>query len=83
MTNFPTSKIELHQWMNTILLGIVGFFGVQTYLVITTDHEKLAVHETKITVCENTEQDIKNDVNFLTGRVNAISEYYKTKNNTR
>ena len=51
--SFPTSKIELHQWFNSILLGIVGFFVVQTYMTITTDHEVLAKHETRITVIES------------------------------
>ena len=53
MATFPTSKIELHQWFNSILLGIVGFFVVQTYMTITTDHEVLAKHETRISVIES------------------------------
>ena len=53
MAIFPTSKIELHQWFNSILLGIVGFFVVQTYMTITTDHEVLAKHETRISVMES------------------------------
>ena len=57
MTNFPTSKIELHQWANSILLGVVAFFVVQTYNTITKDHETLANHETRITVIEAVERD--------------------------
>jgi len=57
MTNFPTSKIELHQWANSILLGVVAFFVVQTYHTITEDHERLANHETRITVIEAVERN--------------------------
>lgn len=57
MTSFPTSKIELHQWFNTILLGIVGFFVVQTYNTVITDHDVLAKHDTRISVVES---EIKN-----------------------
>lgn len=49
---FPTSLIELHQWANTALLGIAVFFVVETYKTIKADHEKLANHETRITVVE-------------------------------
>lgn len=52
-TAFPTSKIELHQWFNSILLGIVGFFVIQTYNTVVADHEVLAKHETRITVIES------------------------------
>lgn len=50
---FPTSKIELHQWLNTMLLMVVGFFAVETYRTISTDHEVLAKHETRISVIES------------------------------
>lgn len=53
MAAFPNSKIELHQWANSILLGIVGFFVVQTYTTIQTDHDKLATHETRISLLED------------------------------
>lgn len=53
MAAFPNSKIELHQWANSILLGIVGFFVVQTYTTIQQDHDKLATHETRISVLED------------------------------
>lgn len=53
MAAFPTSKIELHQWANSILLGIVGFFVVQTYQTIQQDHDKLGNHETRISVLED------------------------------
>jgi hypothetical protein len=55
-TPFPNSKIELHQWANSILLGIVSFFVIQTYNTITKDHERLANHETRISVLEATKQ---------------------------
>mgnify|MGYP000877436267 len=45
---FPTSKIELHQWMNSGLLLIVSFFVVQTYRTIESDHERIAQHDTSI-----------------------------------
>lgn len=53
MTSFPTSKIELHQWANSLLLLVVGFFVTQTYLTIKNDHEVLAKHETRISVVES------------------------------
>jgi len=53
MAAFPTSKIELHQWFNSILLGIVGFFVIQTYNTVVDDHEVLAKHETRISVIES------------------------------
>lgn len=56
MTAFPTSKIELHQWANSILLGLVSFFVIQTYNTITADHEVLAKHETRISVLEATQK---------------------------
>ena len=55
-TPFPNSKIELHQWANSILLGIVSFFVIQTYNTIIKDHELLANHETRISVLEATKQ---------------------------
>ena len=55
-TPFPNSKIELHQWFNSILLGIVGFFVIQTYNTVVADHEVLAKHETRISVLEATRQ---------------------------
>jgi hypothetical protein len=55
-TPFPNSKIELHQWANSILLGMVSFFVIQTYNTITSDHEVLAKHETRISVLEATKQ---------------------------
>lgn len=53
MASFPNSKIELHQWANSILLAIVGFFVVQTYTTIQQDHDRLATHETRISVLED------------------------------
>ena len=55
-TPFPNSKIELHQWFNSILLGMVSFFVIQTYNTVVADHEVLAKHETRITVLEATRQ---------------------------
>ena len=51
-TPFPNSKIELHRWANSILLGMVAFFVVQTYNTISKDHEVLANHEVRISVLE-------------------------------
>lgn len=54
MTSFPTSKIELHQWANSILLGIAVFFLQDEHSTIKDDHETIAKHETRITVIEKT-----------------------------
>lgn len=48
----PNYKIELHQWGNTILLSIIGFIGVQTYLMIMADHDRLYKIETRIAILE-------------------------------
>ena len=56
MAAFPTSKIELHQWFNSILLGIVGFFVIQTYNTVVSDHEVIATLVTRVTVLENVKQ---------------------------
>lgn len=53
MATFPTSKIELHQWANSILLLIVGFFVRETYNTIKADHEVIATLVTRVTVLEN------------------------------
>jgi len=53
MATFPTSKIELHQWFNSILLGIVGFFVLETYNTVKQDHEVIATLVTRVTVLES------------------------------
>jgi len=58
-TPFQNSKIELHQWANSILLGIVGFFVVQTYYAIQEDHSKIENHEVRISVIESIERNRK------------------------
>lgn len=57
--DFPVSKVELHQWANTLLLfgltitgAIIAYIGDKTYSIIAGDHEKIAEHETRITVLE-------------------------------
>lgn len=70
------NKPDWHQWLNTILISLVGFIGAKTYDLITSDHEKLATHETRITVVENVSKDTKDGLNFLTGRVDVLSDYY-------
>jgi len=65
MAAFPTSKIELHQWFNSILLGIVGFFVIQTYNTVVADHEVLAKHETRITVIESRMNLKQNAISLL------------------
>lgn len=40
------------QYLNTVLLTVIGFFGMKTYDVIMQDHEKLANHEVRISVLE-------------------------------
>ena len=56
---FPNSKVELHQWANSILLIIVGFFVEQTYSTVQQDHDKLYSHETRITVSEKRLDDLE------------------------
>lgn len=56
---FPNSKIELHQWFNSGLLLVVGFFVTQTYFTIAKDHEVIANHETRISVLEATGKQSK------------------------
>lgn len=79
MTNFPTSKIELHQWVNSILLLIVGFIVRETYVTIKTDHEKLGLHETAIELNKADIQNVKTNVSLLSGRVEIISNNYVKK----
>jgi hypothetical protein len=74
MAAFPTSKIELHQWANSLLLVVVGFFVTQTYMTIKADHEKLAEHDTKIAVHEEKLKQHETAINFVTGRVETISK---------
>lgn len=74
---FPNSKIELHQWANTILLGVVGFFVVETYRTIQADHETLNKHETRITVTERDLEHNSTALNILTGRFETIRRYSK------
>ena len=64
-TSFPNSKIELHQWFNSILLMVVGFFAVETYRTITSDHEVLANHEVRISVIEATKEKEKQTSYFF------------------
>ena len=47
------NNIDLYKWANSILLGVVSFFVIQTYSIIQTDHDKLATHETRISVLED------------------------------
>ena len=75
MPILTTSKTELHQWANSILLAVVGFFVIQTYLTITTDHEKLADHETRITVLEKT----GGRTSIVYKPIDAVLEYGKKK----
>lgn len=72
---FPNSKIELHQWANTILLGVVGFFVVETYRTIQIDHETLNRHETRITVTEKDIDRAQSALNILTGRFETLKKY--------
>lgn len=64
-TPFPNSKIELHQWFNSLLLLVVGFFVTQTYLTIAKDHETLANHETRISVIESRMNNKQTSFNLL------------------
>ena len=75
-TPFTNSKIELHQWANSILLGVVSFFVIQTYNTISNDHEKLSNHETRITVLEDRKGRTSEVVK---GNLDAVLEYGKKK----
>jgi hypothetical protein len=79
MTGFPTSKIELHQWANSILLGIVGFFVVQTYFTIQKDHDKIGEHTTELAVTKNDIVDLKTKCNYLIGYTQTLSEVKQSK----
>lgn len=63
--SFPTSKIEIHQWFNSLLLGVVIFFVVQTYNTITKDHEVIANHETRISVVESRINNKQSAMRFI------------------
>ena len=52
----PEKMKDFHQILNTILLGIVGFFSIQTYLKIDGDHEKINDHEVRIGILEDRNQ---------------------------
>jgi hypothetical protein len=77
MAAFPNSKIELHQWINSILLGIVGFFVIQTYITIQTDHEKIAGHETRLAVHDEKFKQHKTAINIVTGTVSEMRRLRK------
>lgn len=47
-----SKEIEFHQWANSLLLIMVGFFVSATYFEIKEDHKTLEQHETRITVLE-------------------------------
>lgn len=74
MAAFPTSKIELHQWANTLLLSIVGFFVVQTYITIQEDHERIGKHDTEIAVVKEANKSTNLQLNNLIGRVDKLRE---------
>ena len=73
-TPFPNSKIELHQWANSILLGIVGFFVVQSYNLLQSDHERISSHETRITVNERSIYALEKESENHSYQINVISE---------
>lgn len=56
---FPASKIELHQWANSLMMLVIGFIAAATYNEIHADHEKIADHETKLAVHEVRINDIE------------------------
>ena len=64
---FPNSKVELHQWANSILLLMVGFVAAATYNEIHTDHDTLAKHETRITVLEDHDKNNKRTAGMSDG----------------
>lgn len=78
----PNYKIELHQWANTILLGIVGFFGVQTYLIIMSDHDRLYKLETRIAVLEEDKRKQERTATVVLQSATLPSEQ-KKNNKTR
>lgn len=50
---------NLHIWINSILMMVVTFFLSKNYDRAMADHEKLADHETRITVLESKDREEK------------------------
>jgi hypothetical protein len=50
---------NFHIWVNSILMMIVTFFLSKNYNRAEADHEKLANHETRITVLESKDSEDK------------------------
>lgn len=50
---------NLHIWVNSILMMVVTFFLSKNYNRAEADHEKLANHETRITVLESRDRKDK------------------------
>lgn len=51
------SKIELHQWFNSIGIGFIAFLATQIYLKVDKDHDVLTGHEFRITALEGNKKD--------------------------
>lgn len=58
---FPNSKIELHQWINTLLLAVVGFFCVETYRTIQSDHDTLISVVSEVGYLKSDVLDLKHE----------------------
>lgn len=69
-------KSNWHEYFNSGLLLLVGFFAQQTYSTIKNDHEVLANHETRITVLEKTQGRTSKIFRLPT---DAVLEYGKKK----
>lgn len=48
---------NFHIWVNSILMMVVTFFLSKNYNRAEADHEKLANHETRITVLESKDRE--------------------------
>lgn len=51
------SKIELHQWFNSIGIGFIAFLATQIYLKVDKDHDVITGHEFRITALEGNKKD--------------------------
>lgn len=50
---------NLHIWVNSILMMVVTFFLSKNYNRAEADHERIANHETRITVLESKDREDK------------------------
>jgi len=79
MATFPTSKIDLHKWVNTISLAGLAFVGNKYYSVAEKTIDAVHDHEVRISVLEDNRQSQKQTSYFsiagiLQDRIKVESE---------